>query len=285
MTISKTETLMISSFSISGRLIDTIKLPEAGCALALRLKNHSLGAMSLADAFYENCLALQATAYEANREVLRRAGKRIADSIAADGVLHTFGSGHSQILAAEIERRAGGLVPVSSIEDPAAGWPEQIEGYGARLFQRYAYQYAVRPDDVVLVISNSGRNASPIEVALEAKAAGLDVVVLTSLEMSKATTSRHSSGKKLYELGDYVLDNGGLPGDAAVDAPGFAYKVGPTSTMSGALLLNLLSMEIIERLIAAGVTPPTYVSQNADGGAEHNERLAAKYRHRIRRPI
>jgi uncharacterized phosphosugar-binding protein len=103
--------------------------------------------------------------------------------------------------------------------------------------------------------------------------------------MSKNTHSRHISGKKLYEIGDYVLDNGGIAGDAAIDAPSFEYKVGPTSTMSGALLLNLLSMEIIEQLIARGVTPPTYVSQNVDGGAEHNEALAKKYRHRIRRPI
>lgn len=241
--------------------------------------------MSLVQKFFDCSTQLQASAYAANAQTLRVAGKLIADSIAADGVLHTFGSGHSQILAAEIERRAGGLVPVSSINDPADGWPEQIAGYGARLFQRYAFQYDVQPGDVVLVISNSGRNASPIEVAMEAKAAGLSVIVLTSLDMSKATTSRHPSGKKLYELGDHVLDNGGEPGDAALDAPGFAYKVGPTSTMSGALLLNLLGMEIIEQLIAAGVTPPTYVSQNADGGAAHNEALAKKYRHRIRRPI
>jgi uncharacterized phosphosugar-binding protein len=241
--------------------------------------------MSLADTFYEASNQIQAEAYAANQATLKSAGEVIAKSIAADGVLHTFGSGHSQILASEIERRAGGLVPVSSINDPADGWPEQIPGYGARLFQRYAYQYAVQPDDCIIVISNSGRNASPIEVALEAKAAGLTVIVLTSLNMSKASTSRHPSGKKLYELGDYVLDNCGVPGDAALDAEGFPYKVGPTSTMSGALILNLLSMEIIENLIAMGVTPPTYVSQNADGGAEHNEALAKKFRHRIRRPI
>jgi len=241
--------------------------------------------MSLARDFHETSRQLQAEVCTKNETALKAAGKRIATSIAADGVLHTFGSGHSQILAAEIERRAGGLVPVSSIHDPADGWPEQITGYGARLFQRYAYRYAVQPGDMMLVISNSGRNASPIEVAMEAKAAGMDVVVLTSLEMSKASSSRHPSGKKLYELGDYILDNCGLPGDAAIDAPGFDYKVGPTSTMSGALLLNLLSMEIIENLIAMGVPPPTYVSQNADGGAEQNEALAQKYRHRIRRPI
>ena len=241
--------------------------------------------MSLTEKFYISSQKIQNRAYENNKATLKAAGERIATCLASDGVLHTFGSGHSQILASEIERRAGGLVPVSSINDPADGWPEQIEGYGARLFERYAYQYAVQSGDVVLVISNSGRNACPIEVALEAKVAGLDLVVLTSLEMSKNTHSRHISGKKLYEIGDYVLDNGGIAGDAAIDAPGFEYKVGPTSTMSGALLLNLLSMEIIEQLIARGVTPPTYVSQNVDGGAEHNEALAKKYRHRIRRPI
>jgi uncharacterized phosphosugar-binding protein len=241
--------------------------------------------MSLSQKFFDTSNMLQDKVYADNADTLRAAGKMIADSIAAGGVLHSFGSGHSQILAAEIERRAGGLVPVSSINDPADGWPEQIPGYGARLFQRYAYQYAVQPSDVILVISNSGRNASPIEVAMQARDSGLKVIAMTSLTMSKSTSSRHPSGKKLYELADLVLDNGGLPGDASIEAPGFAYKVGPTSTMTGALLLNLLSMEIIESLIAMGVTPPTYVSQNADGGAEHNEAFAKKYRHRIRRPI
>lgn len=241
--------------------------------------------MSLAEKFYTSSQNLQSNAYENNKAVLQAAGKRIATCIASEGVLHTFGSGHSQILASEIERRAGGLVPVSNINDPADGWPEQIEGYGTRLFQRYAYQYAVQSGDVLLVISNSGRNACPIEVALEAKLVGIDLIVLTSLDMSKNTSSRHTSGKKLYEIGDYVLDNGGISGDAAIEAEGFEYKIGPTSTMSGALLLNLLSMEIIEQLIAMGVSPPTYVSQNVDGGSEHNEALAEKYRHRIRRPI
>ena len=241
--------------------------------------------MSLAEKFYTSSQNLQSNAYENNKAVLQAAGKRIATCIASEGVLHTFGSGHSQILASEIERRAGGLVPVSNINDPADGWPEQIEGYGTRLFQRYAYQYAVQNNDVLLVISNSGRNACPIEVAQEAKLAGLDIIVLTSLDMSKNTGSRHTSGKKLYEIGDYVLDNGCISGDAAIEAEGFEYKIGPTSTMSGALLLNLLSMETIEQLIAMGVSPPTYVSQNVDYGAERNEALAEKYRHRIRRPI
>jgi uncharacterized phosphosugar-binding protein len=80
--------------------------------------------MSLAQKFYDSSLALQTSVYENNKAILKAAGLRIAKSLAADGVLHTFGSGHSQILAAEIERRAGGLIPVSSIDDPADGWTE-----------------------------------------------------------------------------------------------------------------------------------------------------------------
>lgn len=241
--------------------------------------------MSLVQDYFDHVTSLQARAREQNAESLVTAGRRIADSLASDGVLHTFGSGHSQILASELERRAGGLVPVSSIHDPAEGWPEQIPGYGARLFQRYAFQYAVRAEDALLVISNSGRNPAPIEVALEAAAAGLPVVALTSLAMSRAATSRHASGKRLFEVADIVLDNSGEPGDAALRPDGFPHSVGPTSTLSGALLLNLLGMEIIEQLLKREITPPTYVSQNTDGGAAHNEALAEKYRHRIRRPI
>ena len=118
---------------------------------ALALKAHlqclqlncDLSTMSSAQEFYDFSLALQTSVYETNKSDTESCRLRIAKS-ATDGVLHTFGSGHSQILATEIERRAGGLVPVSSIYDPADGWPEQIVGYGARLFQRYAYRYAVQ---------------------------------------------------------------------------------------------------------------------------------------------
>ena len=99
--------------------------------------------MSLAQQFFDTSNALQDKVFADNADTLKAAGKLIARSIAADGVLHTFGSGHSQILACEIERRAGGLVPVSSINDPADGWPEQIAGYGAAC-SSYAYQYAPR---------------------------------------------------------------------------------------------------------------------------------------------
>ena len=128
---------------------------------------------SLADAFFDYALDLQRRVREANRGTLPKAGAAIGASLAAGGVLHLFGSGHSAILARELVHRAGGLVPVSAIADPTGGWPEKIPGYGAKLFSRYIEQYGFRQGDVVGVISNSGRNPSPIEVALAGREAGI----------------------------------------------------------------------------------------------------------------
>ncbi len=241
--------------------------------------------MDLAQTFLDKVGNLQEAAARANTETLTALAKAAADSIANDGILHVFGSGHSEIVAREVERRAGGLVPISSIGDPTEGWSEQIAGYGTRLFQRYAYTYEASPDDVCLVISNSGKNAGPLEIAWAAREYGMTVGAVTSLAMSRAVESQHPSGKRLFEIAHHVLDNQGVTGDAIVDIPGFELRVGPVSTMTGALLLNLLHLKIIQFLIEDGHTPPVYQSQNTPGGAERNEKLARKYRHRIRRPI
>lgn len=242
--------------------------------------------MDLARDFFDKVNHLQAEAWEKNERVLRVLGDAVAGSLADGGVLHLFGSGHSQILAAEMERRAGGLVPVSTIEDPAFGWAEQVPGYGARLFDRYAYRYDVRPGEFIVVISNSGKNASPLEVAWAARERGLQVVALTSVTMSSRVDSLHPSGKRLFEMAHHVLDNGGIPGDAALSLPDGEIRVGPTSTMTGALLLNLLHVEIIQGLVGRGVAPlPVYISQNLPQGAAHNREICHRYRHRIRRPI
>ena len=242
--------------------------------------------MSLSKRYRKTALELQAQVAEANAETLDTLGARIGESIIHEGVLHLFGSGHSQILAAEMERRAGGLVPISSILDPADGWAEQIPGFGNKLFDRYAFIYGVRAGDFILVISNSGKNCSPLEVAHAAKAHGMKVVALTSLSMSANVASLHPSGLRLFEMADYVLDNGGIAGDAALELPDSPLKVGPTSTMTGAMLLNLLHVAIIDYLVEQGIDPlPIYISQNLPEGAEHNRRLCRKYANRIRKPI
>ena len=138
-----------------------------------------------------------------------------------------------------------------------------------------------------MVISNSGRNASPIEVAMEAKAAGLDVVVLTSLDMSKSTSFAPCLRQKSStSWATTCLDNGGVPGDAATRCARLRLQGRPHLDHERRTAAEL-ALDGGHRAahFGMGVTPPTYVSQNADGGAAHNEALATKYRHRIRRPI
>ncbi len=234
--------------------------------------------LTACDQLVEETVATNATALSA-------VGKAIGQSLAQGGVLHVFGSGHSGIVAREIVHRAGGLVPVSTIVDPGGGWAEVVPGYGEKLFQRYAWQFGFEPGEVAIVISNSGKNPSPLEVALGAKAADGIVVGVTSLPMSETTESEHTSGKRLFEIADHVLDNRTPPGDAALPVGNTGLKTAPLSTVSGCLLLNLAVLEAIAWMENAGYEPPLLRSANLPGGREHNDRLSAKYRSRLSRPI
>ncbi len=239
----------------------------------------------LSETFFAETQKLQERVLQANRDRLRELGAKIGASIAQGGILHLFGSGHSAMVALEIIGRAGALVPVSGIQDPNEGRMENLPGYGTLLVERYARVYGMRKGELIVVVSNSGRNASPIEVALESKKRGLSVVAVSSLEMSRASTSAHESGKRLFEIADYVLDNGGVPGDAIVPVAGAGMKAGPTSTLTGAMLMNLLMLETVQFLHENGHDLPVLRSQNTEGGMEHNLALAERYRGRLSRPL
>jgi uncharacterized phosphosugar-binding protein len=171
--------------------------------------------------------------------------------------------------------------------DPTAGFVENLPGYGTRLAERYDRQYELRSGETIIVISNSGKNGSPIDVALYAKGKGLTVVALTCLAMSQITPSQHPSGKRLFECADYVLDNGGVPGDAIVDVgdAGASAKAGPTSTVIGCSVLNWLMLSVIDWLKANGHPLPVLQSQNLPGAIEHNRALARKYQGRLSRQL
>jgi uncharacterized phosphosugar-binding protein len=228
-----------------------------------------------------------------NASVLRQLGALIGGSVARGGVLHTFGSGHSEIISREIIGRAGGLVCVSGIFDPTGGFIENLVGYGTRLAERYDRAHGLLPGETIIVISNSGKNSSPIEVALYAKQKGLHVVGLTCVAMSRTAPTVHPGGKKLHEIADHVLDNGGVPGDAIVEIrddkaglPAEALaKAGPTSTFIGATLLNLLMLETIAWLKANGHPLPILRSQNLPDAIEYNRELGKKYKGRLSRQL
>ncbi len=220
--------------------------------------------------------------------LLDAAAGRIADCIIAGGIWHVFGSGHSQLLAAELFYRAGGLVPVNAILDlplsvmvnaRRSTWLERMPGYAEQVLQ----DEPVQAGDVVLVISNSGRNAVPIEVALAAEARGATVLALTSVQFSRHVSSRHPSGKKLLDCAELVLDNYGVDGDAAVRIPGCPSAVSATSTVVGSALLQALATATVAELQRRGHTAPVWQSANSDGGERSNAAHIARYQARIKR--
>ena len=239
---------------------------------------------SPAEAYLAAATAMLQRACTKNAPVLKKLGAVIGESIAQGGVLHTFGSGHSEIISREIIGRAGGLVCVSGIFDPTGGFIENMVGYGTRLAERYDRAHGLLPGETIIVISNSGKNSSPIEVALYARHKGLNVVGLTCVEMSTTAATVHPDRKKLHEIADYVLDNCGVPGDAIVEISA-GQAAGPTSTVIGATLLNLLSLEVITWLKAGGHPVPVLRSQNLPDAIEYNRELGKKYKGRLSRQL
>jgi len=238
----------------------------------------------LAESYHTRAGEMLKAVWTTNAPVISQLAPVLGRSVADGGVVHTFGSGHSEIVAREIIGRAGGLVCVNGITDPTGGFIENLPGYGTALAGRYDRQYQLLAGEVVIVISNSGKNGAPIDVARYARQKGLKVIALTSLAMSRVTPSQHPDGKRLFEVADHVLDNGGVPGDAIVEVAEGVHA-GPTSTLLGCSVLNWLMLATVDWLRANGHPPPLLRSQNLPGAIEHNRALGQKYRHRLSRPL
>jgi uncharacterized phosphosugar-binding protein len=223
---------------------------------------------------------------ESQHETLEQVCQRIFESLRTGGVLHVFGSGHSNVFAQEMFHRAGGLVPVNAwLEEhlmPHAG-PKQVgplerlSGLAPIMMKKYEPQRG----EVLIICSNSGINASSVELAECAKSQGLFVVAVTSLTHSKGVPSR-SGGKKLFEVSDAVLDTGTPLGDACVSLPDLDVKVGPLSGAVTLVVAELITVGVAECFTRAGEVPPVYQSANTPGGDERNKKMEAKYAPRIR---
>ncbi|TDQ18681.1 putative phosphosugar-binding protein [Algoriphagus boseongensis] len=223
-------------------------------------------------------------AFEQENQI-QLAAKWIAESLKNEGWIYTSGTGHSHMLAEEIFYRAGGFAKVIPILDPplmlheSASLSTEIErkeGYGEDLIKNFP----LSSKDIFIISSNSGRNAVPIEMANFAKSKGAKVIVITNLAHSHSVESRHSSGLKLYQLGDVVLDNFGEIGDASVSISG--KKVGATSTVIGVALLQAILVQAAGLLIKEGIDAEIFHSSNGNEGEEINERLISKYKNQIK---
>jgi uncharacterized phosphosugar-binding protein len=222
---------------------------------------------------------------------VQEAADLVVASLRAGGVLQAFGTGHSEALAMELAGRAGGLVPTNriSLRDVVifGGEPPAVLGDGhlerdPSIAQRLYDLARVSAADVFVIGSNSGVNGSVVEFARLVKERGHRLVVITSFIQTAAVDSRHPSGSKLIDHADVALDNGAPYGDAALPLPDGG-TVCAVSSITSALLAQLVVAEVVRRLLEAGERPPVYLSANVPGGDDHNSVLEARYAGRIRR--
>ena len=227
-----------------------------------------------------------AEAARAELGTIRVAAGRIAECLAAGGMVHAFGTGHSHLLAEELFYRAGGLARVNPllVEDlmlhrSAAGSTahERRAGLAARLIA----EHPMAAGDVLVVASNSGGSRVAVELAELARSADVLVVAVTSRAHGRSASARAVPGPRLADVADLVLDTHGVPGDAMVHVPGVERPVGPTSTIVGAALLHALVVEVVAALTARGMDPEVVASSNVADGDEVNAELVARYRDRV----
>jgi uncharacterized phosphosugar-binding protein len=219
-------------------------------------------------------------ALAAEATVLQRAAELIGATFNAGGLLYIFGSGHSHIFAEEAFYRAGGAARVCPVLQSAhmlhegavrSSELERESGHGEPLLATYQLDGS---RDCMLVASNSGANALPIEVATAAKERGLPVIAITSLDYAKAIDR---PGPRLYEIADLVVDNHCPPGDALVElGPGLP-GTGPGSSVVGLALLNAMIVGALEHQVASGRRPDVFVSANMPGAAEHNATVVREF--------
>jgi uncharacterized phosphosugar-binding protein len=228
--------------------------------------------------------SLQSRVVTAQREALIAIAGRMAECVERDDRILLFGTGHSHMLPEEGHYRAGGLANVVPMLQPAlmlhessilSGRLERTAGIARTVFERYQPQAG----EMLFIFSNSGVNIAPVEMALLANERGLISVAVCSLAYARVAPLS-STGRRLFEVTDYVIDNGGEQGDSLITLEGTPWRVGPSSTVINALLWNALVTETVFMLQARGAAVPVFGSSNLSGGAEHNAALLQKWRGR-----
>lgn len=220
------------------------------------------------------------------KEIMTKASKKVSESIQNDGVVHLFGCGHSHILTEEVYYRAGGLVPIHPIlHEPLMLHEGAVRSSTLERENNYAHKFMekqdIRKGDVIFVISTSGRNPVPVDVAQISREKGAYVIGITSIEYSSSQPSRHKSGEHLFDSVDLVINNHAPKGDALLSYEKVSEKFAPSSTVIGAAILNAILAESIKHMADSNYSPPILLSGNIEGSDDHNNQLIEKYKGRV----
>lgn len=236
--------------------------------------------------YFEKLKGLLTTVEAVEEKSIKAAANEIAKCIENNGIVHVFGCGHSHMIGEELFYRAGGLVPINPIliEDlmlhKGAVRSSQLEQQND-FADSFMGDISIAPNDVVMVVSTSGRNPVPIDVAKWAKKQKAFVIAITSLAYPKTVSSRHKDGHYLFQAADLVIDNHIPLGDALMELPNLEVSFGSGSTVVGTAIANGIMVEAVNVMVEHQFTPPIFKSGNADGAAEHNRELINKYKNRI----
>jgi uncharacterized phosphosugar-binding protein len=228
-------------------------------------------------------------------ESIEQAADICSETIVKDGLVFCWGGGHSRMSVEEMFPRIGsypGFYPMVELALtfytnmvgadglPQSFFLERQERYADAILANYEFG----SHDSMICFSSTGINGLVIEMALQAKARGLKVIAVTSLEHARSTITRHSSGKKLYEVADVTIDNCTPAGDAVIDLEGLKYRVSPTSTIGATAVVNALKARTAELMLAKGVEPIVLTSPHfADRPEEAEEQLQRVYKEFKRR--
>lgn len=213
---------------------------------------------------------------------LKEVASVVVDHLAQGGRFYAVGTGHSHMVGEEFYARAGGLACIQLIAPMEITLGEHpLKSTQIERIAEYAYviiqQYKIQKGDIVMITSNSGRNALPIEMAIALRKVGVTTIAFTNLKHSQQVTSRHSSGQRLFEVCDYVIDNCGVMGDAMMELDGVKGKMGSSSSIVGMYMAQTLSMLIAEEMYRRGMEVPVFLSANVDEGDQWNASLMKKY--------
>ncbi|AOR33677.1 SIS domain-containing protein [Streptomyces fodineus] len=241
-----------------------------------------------ADLFFDAAIGLLQRVREEEAGPIAAAGTLLADTVAAGGRLFAFGAGHSSLAAQDVVYRAGGLALMNLLAVPGVvgvdvtpatlgSALERVDGLASAVLDTSP----LRAGDALVIISLSGRNALPVEMARGARALGVKVIGVTSVAYAAETTSRHASGTFLKDHCDIVLDSKIAVGDAELTLDTIPAPFAPASTVVTSALMQAVMATTAAVLADRGIEPPLLRSGNVDGGHEWNGRVLREYGDRI----
>lgn len=226
-----------------------------------------------------------------NQDSIIKAAEILARTTENGGLIYGFGTGHSHLVVDDAFWRAATPANyVALLEHSATGNTEITKSYLIEntygIGRAVVDYHRITPGDCLIIISNSGNNILPVDVAIRAREKGIPIIAITAVEYGNYLKTKHKDGVKLKDVADVVLDNCCIIGDAAVDIAGFPMKVGSVSTIPNVFLQNAILTQMVEMLVQKGLQPDVYYNghmafMNEDFAA-HNDKLVDKYFYRIR---